>query len=52
MARTFEKAIASPALPKTLRKQFPEMDLLLRSIFVAFEDNAPPLEDHRGNADD
>lgn len=52
VARTFEKAIASPALPKTLRKQFPEMDLLLRSIFVAFEDNAPPLEDHRGNADD
>lgn len=39
----FEAAIAGSHQPSRLRKRFPEMDLLLRSIFGAFEDNAPPM---------
>lgn len=43
VAQTFEAAIAGFQTPAALRKQFPEMDLLLRAIFDAFEDNPPPL---------
>jgi hypothetical protein len=42
VSSAFENAIAS-AKASTLRKRYPEMDLLLRSIFAAFEGNTPPI---------
>lgn len=44
VAKAFENAIQGTHQPAALRRRFPEMDLLLRSIFDAFEDNAPPLD--------
>lgn len=43
VTRAFEAAIAGSQTPTALRRQFPEMDLVLRAIFDAFEDNRPPL---------
>jgi hypothetical protein len=42
VSTAFEKVIASEK-SSTLRRRFPEMDLLLRSIFAAFEGNTPPM---------
>jgi hypothetical protein len=39
----FEKAITSGTSSLTLRRRYPEMDLLLKSIFQAFQDVSPPI---------
>jgi hypothetical protein len=42
VASAFSRSLVD-ASPKSLRKKFPEMDLLLNNIFSAFEDQAPPV---------
>ncbi|WP_404829129.1 hypothetical protein [Allosphingosinicella flava] len=39
----FLASLEAGSSPSTLRRSFPEMNLLLQSIFRAFEDNTPPL---------
>lgn len=41
--QSFEEQLAGGGSPAALRRTFPELDLLLRSIFSAFEDLAPPV---------
>jgi hypothetical protein len=42
VSKAFRDAIAKVRSPAILRRRFPEMDLLLRTIFEAFEDLHPP----------
>lgn len=41
ISKAFRDALAQGLTPQALRRRFPEMDLLLRSIFEAFQDLAP-----------
>lgn len=43
VSKAFFEALNGAMTPASLRRTFPEMDLLLRTIFAAFEDHQPPM---------
>ena len=43
VSKAFGDALAASASAAALRRRFPEMDQLLRTIFAAFEDHQPPI---------